>query len=66
MTSWSDQTIRMSSRAEVQIAPDGDVHLTWVEGSVSLTVILSGDEARDLMEVIDRKRAEHRASVAST
>ena len=49
---WQDTTIRVESEGQVEIAPDGDVHVTWMERGVSLTVIVSQFEARRLSALL--------------
>ena len=46
MAVWLDQTVRVEAEPTVEVAPDGDVHTTWVEGGQSFTLIESPDEAR--------------------
>ena len=61
MTSWMDATIKVSSEGELEVAPDGDVHCTWIENGHSFTIIVSMDEARRLAGAVDRLSAQHRA-----
>lgn len=58
MSRFMDQTVRVETPGQLEIAPDGDVHVTWIEDGVSLTLIVPMDEARRLSDDLDRQRAE--------
>lgn len=55
MASWLDQTVRVEAEPEIDIAPNGDVHTTWIDGPQSFTVIESAEEARKRSEKILEK-----------
>jgi hypothetical protein len=46
---WQDQTIRVQSEGDLEITPDGDVHVTWQEAGTTLTLITTKEEAKRLV-----------------
>lgn len=60
---WQDQTIRVSEPGQLQVAADGDVHVTWTEDGTSFTLIVPMTEAVRLRDELDHRRAEMREGV---
>ena len=55
---WQDQTIKVPSHGELEIAPDGNVHVTWKDPNTSFTIIVTPDEIEQLTEQYRQKHAE--------
>jgi hypothetical protein len=58
MAFWEDHTIRMSTEGVLERAPDGTVHLTWLEGGSTFTLIVTDEEFRRLRAAYERARIE--------
>lgn len=54
---WQDQTIKIETEGDLEVAPDG-FHVTWAEHGVTFTLIVPKDEWRRLTAQADEKLKE--------